>query len=169
MKKKVGLILVLISIVALVFSTAAAPMDGKIVSFVGSHFIPGKGVVFIFEVSGITQADLNAASSPVGSVDCNFKDDGNVACTVKHANQYAGQSIPFNLAGYGFSVSVPGNFTCYGSISTYVDGSIEFLPYDAGWTRQDELPWAATGLEQGWLVSHDNCVKSPIEYKFITP
>ena len=49
MKKKVLLILALMSIVTLVFGTAAVSMDGKRVNLVESRFINGKGVVFIFE------------------------------------------------------------------------------------------------------------------------
>ena len=168
MQKKTLIILTLVSIIALVFGTAAAPMDGKRVNLVESRFIDGKGVVFIFETVGLTNADLKNAFSSAGSVNCKFKDDSRVACTVKYANQFAGQQIAINLAGYGFFAEVPSSKTvCYGSVYTFANGDVEFWPYSNSWDIDRELGWASEGLANGLLLDHNACVTEPVTYQYI--
>lgn len=169
MKKKALLILALVSVIVLVLGTAAAPMDGKRVNLVETRFISGKGVVFIFDVQGLTKADLKNTFSSAGSVDCKFKDDGRVACTVQYANQYAGQQIAISLAGYGFYANVPEAFTCYGWSNTWLgpDGQAYtiFGPYNSYWSRNDETAWAESAYANNDdLIGNNTCVTTPIEY-----
>ena len=169
MKKKTLIVLILISIVALVFGTAASSMGGKRVNLAETRFIEGKGVVFIFEVEGLTKADLKNSFSSAGSVDCKFKDDGRVACTVQYANQYAGQQIPISLAGYGFYADVPAAYNCFGWANTWVDADGLFYtvygPYGTYWTRDDEIAWSVYAYENfDDLVSNDTCVKTEMDY-----
>ena len=177
MKGRTIRVLILISLLVFVVGTAAAPMkDGKTARLLETRFIPGKGVVFIFEASGLSKGDLNSAYANVGgnalSTDCRFKDDGNVACTVKDINRYVGQSVMVSLAGQGFWATVPGSHVCYGaSWSTTVEfenGETELLvvtyPYDEDWTHNDEK---ANYEEWGDLWNDDtynSCITHPVSY-----
>ena len=174
MKARTIRVLLLISLLVFIIGTAAAPMkDGKTAKLLETRYIPGKGVVFIFEVSGLNKGDLNSASAYAGgnalSTHCRFKDDGNVACTVKDINKYVGQSVMVSLVGQGFWATVPGAHQCYGVSYSYSfednGQTITYTgsyPYDEDWTHSDEK---ALYAEQGkfWNDNYyNNCVTHPV-------
>ncbi len=175
MKARTIRVLILISLLVFIVGTAAAPMNGgKTVKLLETRFIPGKGVVFIFEASGLSKSDLNSAYANVGgnalSTDCRFKDDGNVACTVKDINRYAGQSVMVGLAGQGFWATVPGNHICYGySYSWSYEYNGETIThtgqysYDEDWTYSDEkAAYAQWGQSDNFFDSYNQCIKHPV-------
>lgn len=133
MKKRMFIILVLISIIAMVAGTAAAPLKSRSIKLASTQFIQGKGVVFLFDTTGkFTKSDLNTAFAYAGEnsldVDCNIKEGKDqIVCTVALVNQYVGKSIVVGLIGQGFWTTVPARpaptaSTCYGIHDYIPDG-----------------------------------------------
>ena len=173
MKGRTIRVLILISLLVFVVGTAAAPMkDGKTARLLETRFIPGKGVVFIFEASGLSKSDLNSAYAYAGGnaldANCRFKDDGNVACTVKDINKYVGQSVMVGLAGQGFWATVPGSHVCYGYsyTATYEHKNGEITTYtgqhayDEDWTQNDEKARQAKYVHT--YDFYNGCVTHPV-------
>ena len=159
MKKRAFLILTLISILALVGGTASAAMESKSVKLISTQFVDHKGVVFKFETTGLSKADLNSAYAYAGgnllSVDCHQQGDGIVACTVKDINQYAGKEVMISLAGFGFWTTVPGEYTCYGFYyQLYGLGNDVFRPYNA-LTKGEVMSWEVPD----YVTNLNYCVK----------
>lgn len=118
MKKRMVLILSLISIFLMVAGTAAVPLKSRSIHLTETRFIQGKGVVFLFATTGeFTKSDLDTAFAYSGGqsldVNCNIKNGmDQIACTVKLVNQYAGQDIVVGLIGQGFWTTVPEKPEC---------------------------------------------------------
>jgi hypothetical protein len=125
MKRSLLVLVSLLAIVAMLFTTAAAtPPSVKLVT---SRFVPGKGVVFIFEVKGLEHKEMKGWVNYSGkefSMDCNTGDANTVSCVVSDGiSQFEGKAVSGVLAGLGFSATVPVKRTaCSWSFVT-----------DAGW------------------------------------
>ena len=118
MKNKLFLLLSLISIMAMLVGTAANPLESRSISLAEVRFVQGKGVVFLFDITGkFTKSDLDTAYAYAGGnsldVHCVIKKgQDQIACTVHAINQYAGQSVLIGLLGQGFWATVP--YKCLG-------------------------------------------------------
>jgi hypothetical protein len=112
MKKRLVRIFMLISVLAML-GIAAAPFEARSIRLLESRFVPGKGVVFLFETTGTyTNSELASAFSYGGGqsldVYCKVKNGANqISCMVKLVNEYANQEIMVSLVGQGFWVNVP--------------------------------------------------------------
>lgn len=106
-----------ISIVVFLSSFAANPLS-KSVTFLEARYVPGTGIVLLFETTGLKKSDLRGATINVHSnqydLSCSFKDAGKndetkiVRCVASGGlTEYAGESFTAFLAGYGFSGIVP--------------------------------------------------------------
>lgn len=161
MKKRAFLILALISIVVMLAGTAAAPMASRSISFLDARFVPGKGVVFLFETTGVfTKSDMNTAFAYADGksldIDCHMKDNSQIACTVALINQYAGQSVVVGLIGQGFWATVPGTVTCYGfSYGLYQMDSDIFRAYNDSLTKKEVMSWYVPD----YVTNLNYCVK----------
>lgn len=138
MKKRMTIILTLISIIAMVAGTAAAPLESRSIKLVSTQFIQGKGVVFLFATTGkFTKSDLKTAFAYTGgdslSMDCKIKDgEDQIVCTAALVNQYVGKSIMVGLIGQGFWTTVPAKPapapTCYG-LYDFFDMNGDIVPW----------------------------------------
>jgi hypothetical protein len=94
------------------FNIGKAKAAGLMI-YLDGRFVPGKGVVFIFEPDDHKYKDLKGASIFAGSNDhklsCSFNDDeGTVVCVVSGGiTEYAGETGVIYLAGQIFYVTIP--------------------------------------------------------------
>ncbi|MBS4062102.1 MAG: hypothetical protein KG029_17025 [Bacteroidetes bacterium] len=95
------------------------------ITLISAGVVPGKGVVFTFQVKG--DFDSFGGTVRVGGQDfylaCNFRDDGVLSCTMNQGGgKYAGQMAQVSLNGYAFSAVIrPGTY-CY-SVYDYEFGN----------------------------------------------
>lgn len=141
MKKYLFTIIIILSMLAMFTGTVAAAGNVKLVSVI---FVPGKGPVFTFEVSGeYSNADLKGALHVVGGADfdlhCTQVDSSTVKCT--STKKAAGRDVVLSWGGATFWTFVPPDpeLYCYGI-------------YD----------WTPT--VDSWMLYGRNCQKSPAEY-----
>ena len=113
MKKVVSLLLSVAVLVVSLWAGAGSVQAAGTITYAGSHFVWGKGAVFIFNASGVKNGELKGARIFVGSnlynVDCTFKkDEGKIVCVAGGGiTQYAGQTGALYLAGQVFTVRIP--------------------------------------------------------------
>jgi hypothetical protein len=118
MKTRFSVPLALFIVLAVFFSSFAANMAGKSATFLEVRYVPGVGVVLLFETTGLTKSDLRGASIFVHSssynLSCNFK-DGNkkdetriVRCVAPGGlTEWAGEMFSGHFAGIHFSGIMP--------------------------------------------------------------
>lgn len=111
------IVAVLLSVVVFLSSFAANPLS-KSVTFIEARYVPGTGIVLLFDSTGLKKSDLRGASIIVHSneykLSCSFKDAGKkddakvVRCVASGGlSQWAGETFIAYLAGYSFSGIVP--------------------------------------------------------------
>lgn len=111
MKKYVLTILVVVSmLVMLVGTVAAAPLAAGTATLVGVQYVPGKGPVFTFSVSGkFSKADLKGSLQVEGGANfdlhCTKVDDSTVTCTA--SKKVAGENVALFWGGGTFWAHVP--------------------------------------------------------------
>lgn len=97
-----------------VFGFAGRVQAAGTLTYVGSKFVWGKGVVFVFEGSGFKNKDLKNATLMIGSnvykLSCSVnKEAGKVICVAGGAlTKYVGETGFIALAGRSFAVTIPG-------------------------------------------------------------
>jgi len=119
MKKHLFTFLVILSMLFMFAGTAAAaPLAAGTATLVGVEYVPGKGPVFTFSVSGkFSKADLKGALQVQGGANfnlhCTKVDDSTVKCTA--SKKVAGENVVLSWGGGTFWAHVPGapEF-CYG-------------------------------------------------------
>ena len=117
MSKKLVLMMLLISMLAALFSTAAAPMTVKRITLVETVYLREKGVTFKFQVEGeVKEKELKGYLVLEGKslkLRCNYNDgSGLLNCTAPGGTaKYAGSSGYISLAGFSFWVSIPARNT----------------------------------------------------------
>ncbi len=111
MKKSMLIAVTVISILMMLFSTAAAPAPRSITldSFI---YIPGKGFVGIFNIKGEWKSGdiwgFVTTRHDQLELDCNFRDDGKVSCVASGGiAQYQGKIVKLVVYGYAFDALVP--------------------------------------------------------------
>jgi hypothetical protein len=111
MKRNMLVVILVLSIVATLFSTAAVP---KGITFDSFAYVPHKGFVALFNLhgDGWRQDDLwGFVLLPHNrqiDMDCNFKDSTTVSCVVADGiHQFDGRNVKLVLYGYAFTVVVP--------------------------------------------------------------
>jgi hypothetical protein len=125
MKKNVLFILVILSILASMLGTAAAPMadsaKAKIesVSLIQATFMKEKGMIFKFQVVGtFTEKDLKGTLLVKGKsikLRCRYQTSIDIVqCTAPGgtATSFAGKSAVVSLNGFNFWVQVPAKKEC---------------------------------------------------------
>src|SRR5262245_61835193 len=111
MKKQLIVIIIILSMLAAFTGTAAAaPLASGSATLISVVFVPGKGPVFTFQVSGhYSNADLKGALHVVGGADyplyCEQIDSVTVICTV--SKQAAGKEVVLSWGGSTFWAFVP--------------------------------------------------------------
>jgi hypothetical protein len=122
MKKKVLIITGIISILAMLALavTPVAAAGEKSITFLGAQLIPGKGVVFEFNVVG-EFSDLSGFVKVGGQqfgLSCHFNGKGNLACMASQGlSRYLGQVATGSINGYNFSGLIRG--FCYSVYDYY--------------------------------------------------
>lgn len=112
MKKTPLFALVVISILSMILFTAGGPGAAKLATLVDTRFVYGKGVVFIFDLTGKFKAsDLKGAYVKIGAkkvpLDCSLNDWGQAACTSSGMGENSGKSVTGGFAGFWFTSSIP--------------------------------------------------------------
>jgi hypothetical protein len=112
MKKNLTLILVLVSLLAILFTMAASAPDITVLKLKETKFEPGKGVVLIFEITGKArkphyEGTIFASGNPYG-MNCTVDDNSELVCVVGDAiSQIEGQSVTGRILGFRFETVVP--------------------------------------------------------------
>ncbi len=111
MKRSMMITIVVISILAMLFSVAAVPKGITLDSF--AH-IPGKGYVAVFNIKGEWKSSelwgfVVASRHRQLDMDCHFRDDNKVSCVAYGGiADFEGRVVKLVVYGYAFSVTVPG-------------------------------------------------------------
>jgi hypothetical protein len=137
MKKSLLTVLMVLSMLAMfVGPVAAAPLSAGTATLVSVIYVPGKGPVFTFEVSGeFSNAELNGALQVVGGASyklyCTQIDKTTVKCTV--SKKAAGQNVTLTWGGFQFSTFVPAarekTQFCYDVYDWSLDASYTWVNY----------------------------------------
>jgi hypothetical protein len=112
MKKTLYVLLfVTAMLISLVGTASAAPMKSGTVTLAGVDYVPGKGPVFTFNVSGhFSKSELKGSLQVSGGADfdlhCTQVDDTTVKCTT--SKKVAGANVMVTWGGSTFWTSVPG-------------------------------------------------------------
>lgn len=131
--KKSLFVLSILSILLLMISTAATPMNLTGVSLIDVDFHPGKGIVLRFNILGDTKGDFSGVINISGreyNMDCNVNDSGILVCVAAGGvGQYSGQAVSGAINGFPFSANLPAKYSCnwwsytsYGFMVDDVDG-----------------------------------------------
>ncbi len=111
MKKLIVVMIVVLSMLVMFVGTvSAAPFTSGTATLISVDYIPGKGPVFTFQVSGhFSNADLKGALHVEGGADfdlyCTQVDSSTVKCTV--SKNAAGKRVSLSWGGSTFWTSVP--------------------------------------------------------------
>jgi len=111
MKKLIMVMIVVLSMLVMFVGTvSAAPLTSGTATLISVDYIPGKGPVFTFQVSGhFSNADLKGALHVEGGADfdlyCTQVDSSMVKCTV--SKNAAGKRVSLSWGGSTFWTSVP--------------------------------------------------------------
>jgi len=114
MKKFLSLLMAVVVLLSMFLFSASKAQAAGLITYKGGLFVWGKGVVFVFEASGIRNKDVKNASIFAGS---NFHDlycsvnkaEGKIVCVARgELTEYAGQTGIIHLAGQIFYVTIPG-------------------------------------------------------------
>jgi hypothetical protein len=111
MKKYLVTVFVVLAMLAMFTGTvAAAPLASGTITLVSVVYVPGKGPVYTFEVSGnFSKSDLEGSLRIVGggnfNLHCTKVDKATVKCT--GPKKAAGKNVVVSWGGAAFSASVP--------------------------------------------------------------
>ena len=110
MKRHLFTILVLLSMLVMPVGVAAAPMASGTATLVGVQYVPGKGPVFIFSVSGkFSKAELKGSLHVEGGADynlhCTQVEESMVKCNT--SSKVADVNAAFSWGGSTFWAYVP--------------------------------------------------------------
>jgi hypothetical protein len=129
----------MVSLAGAAFTPAAAAGGGKSITLVGAQYVPGKGVVFSFDVKGDFKQGFGGIAK-IGGVtfhltDCKLKDNGMLACVGEQGlSQYVGKIANVTVNGFSGSGMIR-HSTQYFCYSVYDWGGNNSTPgewYDIG-------------------------------------
>lgn len=111
MKQRFSIVLVVLSLLVALVGVAAAPMAGRSVRLVGVQFVPQKGPVFTFEVSGnFSRSALKGTVHVQGGGNyplyCTKVDDTTVKCNT--SQKVGAENVSVTFGGSTFWTYVPG-------------------------------------------------------------
>ena len=145
MKKYLVTILVLLSMLIIQIGTvAAAPMASGTITLVSVQYVPGKGPVFTFSVTGkFSRAELKGSLHAEGGADyglhCTQVDESTVKCST--SAKVSGVNVAFSWGGSTFWAYVPeAPVFCYDI-------------YDWNYPAEDS-----------WQLYGTNCQETPANY-----
>jgi len=113
MKKVFLLLTVLVISISSLWVGAGNAQAAGTITYAGSHFVWGKGAVFIFKATGVKNKDLKEARIFVGSNSHNVscwvnKNEGKIICVAGGGvTKYGGEAGFLHLAGHTFQVRIP--------------------------------------------------------------
>jgi hypothetical protein len=112
MRKKLIFILVLVSLLAVFVTTAAAPVGITRVTLVETVYLREKGVTFRFQMEGNASRNLLQGTITFDGITaklrCKNNHNGQVICTAPGGTaKHAGASGYVTLAGFSFPVVIP--------------------------------------------------------------
>jgi len=143
MKKSLLVIMMVLSMLAMFAGpVSAAPLASGVATLVSVEYVPGKGPVFTFAITGeFTKAELKGALHVDGGDDfdlyCIQVDSSTVTCTV--SKKAAGKNVSLTWGGAKFWTSVP-------AVSEYC-----YSVYDYD-------------LSDSWKNYGENCQERPAQY-----
>ncbi|HSL44317.1 MAG TPA: hypothetical protein VK897_12845 [Anaerolineales bacterium] len=111
MKQRFSIILIVLSLLVALVGVAAAPMASGTVQLVGVQYVPHKGPVFTFEVSGkFSRSELKGKVYVQGggsyNLHCTQLDDSTVKCNA--SQKVADVNVSLTWGGSTFWTYVPG-------------------------------------------------------------
>jgi hypothetical protein len=110
MKKKLVLMLVAISVIAMLVTLAAAPAGQKSVRLLGVHFSKNQ-LMLKFEVAGFTKRTDLHGSITVDKINypikCTYNDPKHLTCIAPKMSKYNGLPARVWVAGFAFYTQVP--------------------------------------------------------------
>lgn len=111
MKKALSLFLIIASLFSLQVSRAQA---AGIITYAGGLFVVGKGTVFVFKGSDLSNKAIRNATIFAGSnfhnLSCSLnKDDKKIVCVIRGgiSDEYGGETAIIHLGGQIFYVTIP--------------------------------------------------------------
>ena len=110
MKQKMLVVIVILTLVTMLFSTAAAPRG---LTFHSIRHVPGKGYVALFDPQGKWRQDelwgfVSLSHNRQIDMDCNFRDDGKISCVIADGiSQFAGKEMTLVVYGFPFTATIP--------------------------------------------------------------
>lgn len=144
MKRKTFVLIIVLSLVMMLFSTAA---NKRGISFSSIRHVPGKGYVALFNLQGDWRQDelwgfVSLPRNRQVSMDCNFRDDGKASCVIAEGiSQYEGRPVKLVVYGYPFLVTMPAKSSReikFESISyTPGKGFVALFDIKGSWTSAD--------------------------------
>lgn len=128
----------------------------NLITLISASFIPGKGIVYVFDVDG--KQDGFKGIARFGNHEfrliCNFRDDGALSCTMNQGGaKYIGQTAQIILDGFAFNTIVyppPAEYYC----SNVYDLNPDWPGYGVG-----------DGSETYWVFAGEYCREAPFNYR----
>jgi hypothetical protein len=101
-----------VMVFSLVLPVSSVEAATKTATLVDIRFVPIKGWAVVFNVTGDWKgADLKGNTLSVGghtfNLYCNFKDDGQISCTMESLGQFIGKTATIFFGGNSFVAIVP--------------------------------------------------------------
>ena len=152
--KFLGVVFLFLVFFAVSVGDAFAKGESSIV-LLSASFVPGKGIVYVFNVSG--EKNEFKGTARFGGQEfplvCNFRDDGALSCTLSQGGaKYLGQTARVTLNGFVFSAIVYPPVEKHYCSNVY-DMNPDWPGYDVG-----------DGSETFWMFSGEYCQESPFNY-----
>jgi hypothetical protein len=125
MRKNLLFLMAIVTIVTVLFGTAVKPVaaagNEHSIQIIFVQYIPGKGVVFKFQVKGDFGKTLERGTVTIKGSDfkltCGFTDFGDLSCIASQGlSKYVGEYAHIFIAGYSFNVLIRGAAYCYNII-----------------------------------------------------
>jgi hypothetical protein len=135
MKRSIWFLALTLALLTSMFGAAFSPVaaeGGDSIKLISAQHVPGKGVVFIFEVTGDAGKDGFAGSVTINGQDfnlenCVYRDDGKLACVSSRGlSKYVTNVATANLNGYSSSAPIHSKTYCYSVFDYYLTN----LPLD---------------------------------------
>jgi hypothetical protein len=124
MRKILFFLIAIVVIVTSLFGTAVKPVaaagNEHSIQIIFARYIPGKGVVFKFQVKGDFGDKLKRGMVTIKGIDfnltCGFNDFGDLSCLASQGlSKYVGEYAHIFIAGYSFNAKIRAAY-CYNII-----------------------------------------------------
>ena len=154
------MLLMLLTLSVFFSAVAAAPAEKKSLVLIEVRYVPGAGIVLLFDSTGLTHNDIQSGTAQVHSnpydMYCAFKDETDVVrCIIPGSlTRYGGETFRANLAGFVFWARLPMPKT--GPLVCSDDESLWYTVYiydDGVFEESEEMP---AEIYEWWLELIDD-------------